>query len=92
MSLTPFLDGLFMTVGCHPTRSSEFESHPDGPEGYFDALKAYLDNPETKGKVVAIGECGLGKDLLSKISLLCRCHYGPYIVLLTTYELYVFLH
>lgn len=55
-----------MTVGCHPTRSSEFESHPDGPEGYFNALKAYLNNPETKGKVVAIGECGLGKDRLLK--------------------------
>ncbi|KAF8948536.1 TatD DNase [Haplosporangium gracile] len=57
-------DGLFMTVGCHPTRCSEFESHADGPEGYFNALKAYLDNPETKGKVVAIGECGLDYDRL----------------------------
>ncbi|KAF9327445.1 TatD DNase, partial [Linnemannia elongata] len=57
-------DGLFMTIGCHPTRCSEFESHPDGPEGYFNALKAYLDNPETKGKVVAIGECGLDYDRL----------------------------
>ncbi|KAF9144275.1 TatD DNase [Mortierella sp. GBA39] len=57
-------DGLFMTVGCHPTRCSEFESHPDGPEGYFKALKAYLDSPETKGKVVAIGECGLDYDRL----------------------------
>lgn len=60
-----------MTVGCHPTRCSEFESHADGPEGYFNALKAYLDNPETKGKVVAIGECGLGKDQCSK-NVSCR--------------------
>ncbi|KAF9099247.1 TatD DNase [Mortierella sp. GBA35] len=57
-------DGLFMTVGCHPTRCSEFESHADGPDGYFNILKAYLDSPETKGKVVAIGECGLDYDRL----------------------------
>ncbi|KAF9111527.1 TatD DNase [Mortierella sp. AM989] len=57
-------DGLFMTVGCHPTRCSEFESHSDGPEGYFNELKAMLDNPEAKRKIVAIGECGLDYDRL----------------------------
>ncbi|KAG0250074.1 TatD DNase [Mortierella polycephala] len=57
-------DGLFMTVGCHPTRCSEFESHPDGPEGYFSALKAMLESSEVKKKVVAIGECGLDYDRL----------------------------
>lgn len=51
-----------MTVGCHPTRCTEFEIHPDGPEAYFNELKAMLDNPEAKSKIVAIGECGLGKD------------------------------
>jgi len=50
-----------MTVGCHPTRCSEFESHKGGPEGYFNALKDMLANPSAKGKIVAIGECGLGK-------------------------------
>lgn len=50
-----------MTVGCHPTRCSEFDSHADGPEGYFNALRSMLEIPEAKGKIVAIGECGLGK-------------------------------
>ncbi|KAG0334569.1 TatD DNase [Podila horticola] len=57
-------DALFMTVGCHPTRCTEFESHPDGPEAYFNELKALLDNPEAKNKIVAIGECGLDYDRL----------------------------
>ncbi|KAF9925929.1 TatD DNase [Linnemannia zychae] len=57
-------DGLYMTVGCHPTRCSEFDGYAGGPDGYFNALKIYLDNPETKGKIVAIGECGLDYDRL----------------------------
>ncbi|KAF9282172.1 TatD DNase [Mortierella alpina] len=57
-------DDLFMTVGCHPTRCSEFESHPEGPEAYFGALKAMLENPDAKKKIVAIGECGLDYDRL----------------------------
>ncbi|KAF9352811.1 TatD DNase, partial [Mortierella sp. NVP85] len=56
--------GLFMTVGCHPTRCSEFESHEGGPEGYFSALKSILQAPDAKGKIVAIGECGLDYDRL----------------------------
>ncbi|KAF9967810.1 TatD DNase [Mortierella alpina] len=57
-------DDLFMTVGCHPTRCSEFESHPEGPEAYFGALKAMLEHPDAKQKIVAIGECGLDYDRL----------------------------
>ncbi|KAI8351134.1 putative deoxyribonuclease TATDN1-like protein [Mortierella sp. GBAus27b] len=57
-------DGLLMTVGCHPTRCSEFESHADGPDGYFNELRSMVQIPETKGKVVAIGECGLDYDRL----------------------------
>ncbi|CAO3570889.1 unnamed protein product [Mortierella alpina] len=58
------LGDLFMTVGCHPTRCSEIESHPEGPEAYFGALKAMLENPDAKQKIVAIGECGLDYDRL----------------------------
>ncbi|KAF8956656.1 TatD DNase [Entomortierella lignicola] len=57
-------DGLYMTVGCHPTRCSEFEEHENGPEGYFGELKAMLETPEAKQKIVAIGECGLDYDRL----------------------------
>ncbi|KAF9435074.1 TatD DNase [Entomortierella beljakovae] len=57
-------EGLFMTVGCHPTRCSEFDNHKEGAEGYFKALKAILESPEAKGKIVAIGEVGLDYDRL----------------------------
>ncbi|KAF9584217.1 TatD DNase [Lunasporangiospora selenospora] len=57
-------DSLYTTVGCHPTRCSEFEAFADGPEGYFNALKAFLNDPLAKKKVVAIGECGLDYDRL----------------------------
>ncbi|KAI8329320.1 hypothetical protein BC941DRAFT_463755 [Chlamydoabsidia padenii] len=51
---------LYSTVGCHPTRCGEFETHPDGgPEGYLDALRSLI---KESSSVVAIGECGLDYD------------------------------
>jgi len=48
---------LFTTVGCHPTRCSEFL---DDPEAYLSNLKSLIsDNP---GKAVALGEFGLDYD------------------------------
>lgn len=51
---------LYMTVGCHPTRCGEFET----TEGL--SCQEYLQQllklaKENRSKVVAIGECGLGK-------------------------------
>lgn len=54
---------LFCTVGVHPTRCMELESSPD-PEGYLKELKALAKEGAARGKVVAIGECGLDYDRL----------------------------
>ncbi|KAI8879492.1 Mg-dependent DNase [Backusella circina FSU 941] len=52
---------LYSTVGCHPTRSTEFEKYKNGgPEAYFNELLKLTTSPS----VVAIGECGLDYDRL----------------------------
>ncbi|KAF5177522.1 Tatd dnase domain containing [Thalictrum thalictroides] len=54
---------LFCTVGVHPTRCKEFEDSGD-PEKYFQDLVSLAKEGVEKGKVVAIGECGLDYDRL----------------------------
>ncbi|XP_050228135.1 uncharacterized protein LOC126677517 [Mercurialis annua] len=54
---------LFCTVGVHPTRCKEFEESED-PEQHFQALLSLAREGIQKGKVVAIGECGLDYDRL----------------------------
>ncbi|CAL9153159.1 uncharacterized protein LOC103993977 [Musa acuminata AAA Group] len=54
---------LFCTVGVHPTRCKEFEESGD-PEQHFQALVSLAREGIQKGKVVAIGECGLDYDRL----------------------------
>jgi TatD DNase family protein len=54
---------MFATIGCHPTRSTEFEKHRNGPEGYLSELDQLIQaNLAGKGRVVAVGECGLGEN------------------------------
>ena len=63
-----FLDTLFTTVGCHPTRCGEFEAKNDPVLYYNELLKVFNEN---RNKIVAIGECGLGKfSLLGELRIL----------------------
>ncbi|RKP37550.1 hypothetical protein BJ085DRAFT_42520 [Dimargaris cristalligena] len=57
-------DSLFSTVGCHPTRCSEFEQKGD-PERYFADLQDVIQSDQGNN-VVAIGECGLGREYFEK--------------------------
>jgi TatD DNase family protein len=59
------LSGLYATVGCHPTRSTEFDKYRGGPGAYLQDLDELIENNlEGEGRVVAIGECGLGRAMI----------------------------
>ena len=60
---------MFATCGCHPTRSSELGRFHGGADGYIRSLdKVITSNLKGRGRVVAVGECGLGKHIFSLIS------------------------
>ena len=52
---------LYATIGCHPTRSSDFDKFSGGPAAYLSELDKLIEqHMEGPGRVVAVGECGLG--------------------------------
>ena len=61
LALAAQSERLACTVGVHPTRCGEFEAGA-GPEAHLRALRGVVASG--RGKVVAIGECGLDYDRL----------------------------
>ncbi|KTW29870.1 hypothetical protein T552_01074 [Pneumocystis carinii B80] len=56
------------TVGCHPTRVTEFEKYPEGPEEYLKEIYKLALFGKKVGKVVSFGEIGLDYDRLGYAS------------------------
>ena len=56
-------ENLYTTIGCHPTRCGEFEKSGD-PDKYMADLLSIAT--QYRDKIVAYGECGLGKSSLLK--------------------------
>ncbi|KAG9128018.1 hypothetical protein FRC07_006132 [Ceratobasidium sp. 392] len=86
--------GFFATVGCHPTRSSQFDSFKGGPEAYLERLDQLIASHLTgKGRCVAVGECGLDYDRLHFSSAETqRKHFRSQLALAKKYHLPLFLH
>lgn len=86
--------GLYATVGCHPTRSTEFDKYCGGPEAYLRDLDKLIEcNLKGKGRVVAIGECGLDYDRTHFASEdVQKKHFRSQLALARKYHLPLFLH
>ncbi|EJD45783.1 Mg-dependent DNase [Auricularia subglabra TFB-10046 SS5] len=86
--------GLYATVGCHPTRSSEFEKFKRGPAAYLEELEKLVSaNLEGPGRAVAIGECGLDYDRLHFSSAeMQKKYFRMQLGLAKKYHLPLFLH
>ncbi|KAG1757751.1 hypothetical protein EDB19DRAFT_1658822 [Suillus lakei] len=79
--------GFFATVGCHPTRSKEFDDLPQALDSLISA------NLHGKGRVVAIGECGLDYDRTHFAPEdVQRRHFRSQLFLAKKYKLPLFLH
>lgn len=84
---------LYSTVGCHPTRCTEFENCTDGPAGYLNKLKELAISGMSTSKVIAFGEVGLDFDRLEFCSKEVQLkHYEPQIQLACELKLPLFLH
>ncbi|KAK7695315.1 hypothetical protein QCA50_002505 [Cerrena zonata] len=84
----------YATIGCHPTRSGQFDSFKGGPEAYLAALdKLIEENIQGTGRVVAVGECGLDYDRthFSRPETQKK-HFRAQLSLAKKYHLPLFLH
>ncbi|GMH29999.1 hypothetical protein Nepgr_031842 [Nepenthes gracilis] len=83
---------LFCTVGVHPTRCKEFEESGD-PDRHFQSLLLLAKEGVEKGKVVAVGECGLDYDRLHFCPAdIQKMYFGKQFELAYALKLPMFLH
>uniref|UniRef100_A0A8D3CCT1 Deoxyribonuclease TATDN1 n=1 Tax=Scophthalmus maximus TaxID=52904 RepID=A0A8D3CCT1_SCOMX len=91
LKLAATRDEFCCTVGCHPTRCSEFEQ--SGESQYFSGLMELAAGH--RGKVVAVGECGLGASryiCFCDFSSVCRRYFEKQFDLAEETKLPMFLH
>ncbi|KAH7910706.1 hypothetical protein BJ138DRAFT_1008217 [Hygrophoropsis aurantiaca] len=86
--------GLYATVGCHPTRSKDFDRYQGGPDAYLAALDKLIESHiEGRGRVVAVGECGLDYDRTHFATEdVQKRHFRSQLILAKKYHLPLFLH
>ncbi|CBQ68766.1 conserved hypothetical protein [Sporisorium reilianum SRZ2] len=94
LSLAKSHDGFYSTAGCHPTRTSEMEAHPEGADAYLTKIKELIVSSQKEGgKVVAVGECGLDYDRLHfSPADIQKKHFATQLQLAADVKLPLFLH
>jgi TatD DNase family protein len=93
LSLVSKYDHLYCTVGVHPTRANEFGINDGQANDYLQQLLTVAKDGQAKGKIVAIGECGLDYDRLQFCSKEVQlAHFEKHFVLTEATGLPMFLH
>ncbi|EKM83928.1 hypothetical protein AGABI1DRAFT_33246, partial [Agaricus bisporus var. burnettii JB137-S8] len=87
-------NGFYATVGCHPTRSTDFDNHTDGPQAYLEGLDTLIsENLTGRGRVVALGELGLDYDRTNHAPIdIQKKYFRMQLSLAKKYHLPMFLH
>lgn len=96
LGLARCYEGFYSTAGCHPTRTSEMEACPDGPQMYLSRLSELIRSSQagtSPSKIVAVGECGLDYDRLHFApASVQREHFASQLDLAVQHKLPLFLH
>ncbi|KAG4306248.1 hypothetical protein PORY_000236 [Pneumocystis oryctolagi] len=81
------------TVGCHPTRVTEFEKYPEGPDKYLEEIQKLALFGKSIGKVASFGEIGLDYDRLGYASKeLQTIYFEKQLSIASAIDLPLFLH
>ncbi|SPC61851.1 related to 3'--_5' exonuclease and endonuclease [Ustilago sp. UG-2017b] len=94
LSLASEREGFYSTAGCHPTRISEMEAYAEGAEAYVGKIRNLIEESKAgKGKIVAVGECGLDYDRLHFSAVdVQKKHFATQLNLAAQVKLPLFLH